>query len=401
MDLLGLGHAYSAGDPSPDTIDSGTYALAVFIACIISCLQSLGMGLQKRVHLDLAALAPDAPRLPYYKHKRWLAGLGSMTLASVMVIANYTLLGQARASAFAALSVVTNCVMAKYYLQENLTYFDGSAAALILSGVAVCAIFGASAGVGTVPLHDLVALLARPSVYAASALALAAVLGLSVFVERSNALGAARSRTLRSLECVARAFLGGIYSGSTGFCMKGVTSGVSSSFNKGTADAPNPYKGTVDDSMRYGFFYLFLLGLPLSLVFQLRTLNAGLKHFEAVEFVPIYQASLVVVGVAWGWVFYQENKDLEVNQVGLFVLGCVISVLGIAVLSLKPAAKDGKGGKGGGDAPAADDESAPLLGGVTSGSEAPGVALTERAVTLNPFGRPSTQETPLPSERRS
>ena len=381
-----LAHAlHSSGllGADPPSVDNSTYALAVFIAIVISCFQSLGMGLQKRVHLDLAALPPDAPRQPYFKHPRWLAGLGSMTIASLMVIANYTLLGQSRASAFAALSVVTNCVMAKYYLRENFTRYDAAAAALILSGVAVCAIFGASAGTGTVPLHDLVVLLSTARVYAASVLAAAAAVGLTLFVQRSEAQGAARSRLMRNLECCARALLGGIFSGSTGFFMKGVTSGVSSSFRSPTAEAPNPYFHNADDSLAYGFFYLFLLGLPASLVLQLRTLNAGLQHFEAVEFVPMYQAALVVVGVAWGWVFYQENKDLEASQVGLFALGCAVSVMGIVVLGFKPVKGKGGGGEG---------EAAPLLARDASSSEA---LPATREGTLNPFGRPGAAAEPL------
>jgi hypothetical protein len=391
MDPLALGAYSGMLGAEPAAISDSTYVLAIFIAMVISCFQSLGMGLQKRVHLELAALPPDAPRQPYFKHARWLAGLGAMTTASLMVIVNYTLLGQSRASAFAALSVVTNCVMAKYYLRENFTRYDAAAAALILSGVAVCAIFGASAGTGTVPLHDLVAVLSRPAVYAASALALAAVAAMTAVVRFAKARGAGRSRAVHSAECAARAVIGGIFSGSTGFFMKGVTSGVSSSFRAPTDAAPNPFYHTVGDSLAYGFFYVFLLGLPLSLVFQLRTLNAGLANFEAVEFVPMYQAALVVIGVGWGWVFYQEDQDLNNSQVGLFALGCCISVAGIVVLSFKPSAAGKKGGAGEGEA-------APLLARASSDAEAPGVGLLTRDATLNPFGRaaaPSGAEAPL------
>jgi hypothetical protein len=389
MDTSLFGHLgsslSSAGLVGADeaTIDTGTYALAVFVALLISCLQSLGMGLQKRVHLDLAALPEGAPRLPYYKHARWLGGLGSMTVASLMVIANYTLLGQSRASAFAALTVVTNCVMAKYYLRENFTRYDAAAAALILSGVSVCAIFGASAGTGApYPLRELVVMLSNVTVYVASALAFVVAVGLAHFVRRSHALGAARPRWMRNLECAARALLGGIFSGSTGFFMKGVTAAVANSFRA----------KTLDDTLRYGFFYLFLAGLPTSLVFQLRVLNAGLANFDAVEIVPMYQASMVMVGVGWGWVFYQENKDLEANQVELFALGCAVSVLGIAVLGFKPSKRGGEPTEG---------ESAPLLS--TEDEGLPRAAASEEApaaispslprnFTLNPFGKNAAPE---------
>lgn len=322
---LGLGAALVGADP-PD-VSSTTYAVAVLIAFIISCFQSLGVGLQKTVHLALAALPADAPRPLYYRQGRWLLGLASMTTASLLVVVNYSLLGQSRASAFAAITVVTNCVMAKYYLKEHFTRYDAGAAAFILAGVAVCATFGASAGAGDpVPLHGLIQTLTRPAVYGASAVAAATAVGLTLFVGYAERLGAARSRLVGSCECAARAFLGGVYSGSTGFFMKGVTAAVTTSFRD----------KSLADTLAYGYFYLFLLGLPVSLVMQLRALNAGLARFDAVELVPIYQASLVVVGVAWGWTFYEENQDLDSSKEGLFALGCVISVLGIAVLAMKP-----------------------------------------------------------------
>lgn len=42
-----------------------------------------------------------------------------------------------------------------------------------------------------------------------------------------------------------------------------------------------------------------------SLVLQLRYLNSGLRRFDAMEMVPPYQSSIVTIGVAFGWIYFE------------------------------------------------------------------------------------------------
>jgi len=65
-------------------------------------------------------------------------------------------------------------------------------------------------------------------------------------------------------------------------------------------------------------------------------MSQALRRFDAMEVVPVYQSCIVIVGVSWGWLFYAENKGLSSLSTGLFVLGCSLSIVGIAVLSLRP-----------------------------------------------------------------
>ena len=328
--------------PSPST---DAYIGAVFISILVACCNSTGMGLQKRVHLELASArdaAPAAPRAAYWKDPRWAVGLVCMFLASMLVLVNYSLLDQSRASAFSSLTIVSNAVMAKFYLRETFTRYDAVSAALILTGVVICGIFGATASSGSPStLDQLWAQLSRTVVYVVAPLvaALAAALHLLIRRSEAEALAGRRSHLMHRLECFGRAFLAGIFSGSTGFFAKAVVCAVSDSLKT----------RLVSGSLGNPKFYLFLAGLPLSIFCQLKTLNEGLRAFDTMELVPIYQASVVAVGVSWGWVFYEENKDLSYGVEGFFLLGCFISVTGIAVLSLKKVSDVGEG-KGEGDA---------------------------------------------------
>jgi hypothetical protein len=303
--------------------DSRTYLGGVFLSVLTACVNSCGMGLQKRVHLDLSVLPVGMPR-PYWRDRRWMAGLGCMALASCLVLVNYALLGQARASAMSSLTIVSNAVMAKYYLHESFTRIDVAATALIIAGILVAVIFGAQGGGAT--NDDLAALLQdlrNDVVYVSSAMIVIIVIVLIMFIRYSDRV--ALRPSMRPLECFARAFLAGIFSGSTGFFAKAVTYALRASV------AAKSVQGSIGNV----FFYIFLIGLPFSIFMQLKTLNEGLRSFDAIEIVPMYQASIVCVGVTWGWTFYQENRYLDRDHEFLFAVGCAVSVCGIAMLSLK------------------------------------------------------------------
>jgi len=264
-----------------------------------------------------------------------------MFAASLLVLVNYSLLDQSRASAFSSLTIVSNALMAKFYLKESFTRYDAISAAFILTGVVICGICGSTAPTGSPQtLDQLWAQLSRPVVYAASPLVALLAALLYAFIRYSEARKSAiRSNVLHRLECFARALLAGIFSGSTGFFAKAVVCAVTDSVKT----------KLVGGSLGNPKFYLFLLCLPCSIFCQLKTLNEGLRAFDTMELVPAYQASVVAVGVSWGWIFYEENKELSYGAEGFFLLGCFVSVTGIAVLTLKkidPGAAAGGEGEG-------------------------------------------------------
>ena len=67
-------------------------------------------------------------------------------------------------------------------------------------------------------------------------------------------------------------------------------------------------------------------------------MSAALRDFDAMVMVPMYQSCIVLVGVSWGWLYYDESAGLSQTQRGLFVLGCLLTLCGILVLALRPDA---------------------------------------------------------------
>lgn len=325
------------------TDDTTAYVAGVAISICCSICNSTGMGLQKRVHLRREHI-PPSDRVPVFRERQWLIGLCCMAAASLLSLGNFALLGQSRASAMASLTIITNAIMSKYFLGEQFTIVDAGVTALIGTGIIVAVIFGSAAGGSPrTTLEDILALLNRQVVLYASIFVVILFLCAEAFVHYAEKKGEKRSHAEARLECVLRAFLAGLFSGSTGMLAKSVVVSVEAMFAAKSAD----------DLQRYEF-WLLSLSLPVSVVMQLRHLNGGLRRFDAMEIVPIYQASIVTVGVAWGWTYFDEAQYLAPLNIGMFVFGCGISVAGIVLLSMKKrqeaaAAKEQSGGIDGGE----------------------------------------------------
>lgn len=56
-----------------------------------------------------------------------------------------------------------------------------------------------------------------------------------------------------------------------------------------------------------GFALLVILG-------QLFPLNKGLKYYDALLMLPLYQGSFIIIGSVSGILFFEEYKKLEVIQ---------------------------------------------------------------------------------------
>jgi hypothetical protein len=298
-----------------DSVSAFLAGVAISIVC--SICNSLGMGLQRQSH-------HRDPQGLFFRERTWLVGLSCMAVASLLSLGNYSLLGQARASAMTSLTIVTNAVMARTMLGEVLTWADGGATVLIGSGIIVAVVYGSNGGgAPRTSLDDVVSLLRREVVVIAASILVTLLLLCEACVRYSERRG---GRVLGKIECFTRALMAGLFSGCTGFLAKSVVVSIEAMV---AAKSPADLKR----------FEIWLIGLslPISIVFQLRALNGGLRRFPAMEVVPIYQACVVVSGVAFGWIVFQENEYLDPIDETMFAVGVAISVLGIALLSFKSA----------------------------------------------------------------
>lgn len=87
---------------------------------------------------------------------------------------------------------------------------------------------------------------------------------------------------------------------------------------------------------KHYFFYLCLWFILIFGIAQIMSLNCGLKEHEAVGYIPIYQACLVVSGVVAGGWYFKEFSGLAGEQFVGFCAGNGLIVAGIVLLTLLP-----------------------------------------------------------------
>lgn len=130
---------------------------------------------------------------------------------------------------------------------------------------------------------------------------------------------------IRRAECFARCVLAGIFSGTTGLASKFVVVGL---IQAGKENNAMTIVGRWE-------WWILLICLPLSLVGQLRALNSALAIFDALEAVPIYQSSIALVGLVFGWVFLGEAEGASTKSLTVFAIGCAVSCSGVLLLMFK------------------------------------------------------------------
>ena len=68
-------------------------------------------------------------------------------------------------------------------------------------------------------------------------------------------------------------------------------------------------------------------------------LNNGLKHFDAMFFVPNFMVSLTVITSISGGIFFQEFINFDIVQFIFYPVGLLCTVVGVFILSQRDAAK--------------------------------------------------------------
>eukprot|EP01083_Nonionella_stella_P092390 258637_1 len=79
--------------------------------------------------------------------------------------------------------------------------------------------------------------------------------------------------------------------------------------------------------------YLLLLGLLLTIFFQLRWLNDGLQRFSALYVAPTFQAFWITVSVLGGLVVFDEFETMGATQKMIFSSGVLMTVIGVLCLT--------------------------------------------------------------------
>ncbi|KAM3872659.1 NIPA-like protein 2 [Diretmus argenteus] len=85
--------------------------------------------------------------------------------------------------------------------------------------------------------------------------------------------------------------------------------------------------------LTYPIFYVMLIVMVASCAFQIKFLNQAMKMFDATEVVPINFVFFTASAILAGIVFYQEFEGLALLNILMFLLGCLLSFLGVFLIA--------------------------------------------------------------------
>jgi hypothetical protein len=333
------------------------YAAGVLIALLTTCLSALGLALQKRVHARLSVRREEALRregdtksgkgaaragdgaaaaaraeadrsLRSHRQPLWVIGIALMAISSLMSLAVFALLGQAVSSAMASVTILWNILFARILLHEPFTRVDAATTVLLIVGAVLVVVFGRKGKqvASFLSPDDIQRLMGRTAVAIftpiVGVLMVFCILAHYYVVQRRKRV-AARRWQIRIDEMLT-ILLAGLFSACTGYLSRGFVTLLS-------------YAAQTDAGAVFTWYGSYLLGifLPISLVFQVGYLNAALKLGDATEVTPQYQSWVVLLGVVFGYIYWEEGQGKGTGATIGFWVGVILILVGIGGLLLK------------------------------------------------------------------
>ena len=301
-----------------------------FLLCtIFSALSSVAFNLQK-MSINENDLS-DHPR-PVYLQWKWVLGLVLLITGSLVDFVAYGLAPQSLLTPLAALVLVWNILVAKCFgeqpgRREIVSVF------IIFSGTTLTVAF-ADHYTPSYSMEDVRKLYHAPRMVAYSffvPLIIGAHLYALRYIRKHNVINdnalSEKSRMFYSrIECAC-------YAGTAG-----IVGGHAILFAKQAMELMKSW-GAGDNVWVYYEMYLIIIGVIVGLFGNVSFLNTALRYYDALQVIPIYQTYWIIFGTASGLVFFDEIGEMTSVQILFFLLGCIISLSGVLVLSLRPTVR--------------------------------------------------------------
>ncbi|EME89464.1 uncharacterized protein MYCFIDRAFT_213682 [Pseudocercospora fijiensis CIRAD86] len=304
----------------------GAVALGVIVGLVSTCVQSVGLTLQRKSHMLEDEKIDDLDRRPPYKRRRWQIGMLLFLVANIVgstiqiVALPLPLLSTLQAS-----GLVFNSILASLLLKEPWTWRTACGTILVAAGAVLISYFSA------VPepshsLQQLLVLLGKTNFLVWFILSLLFVLGVIVmtFCLRYF-VPAHRKDTPRILLINGMAFglISGILSAHALLLAKSAVELVVRSLT----DRNNQFK-TFEP-------WLLLLAFLILSLSQLYYLHLGLKLISTSILYPFVFCIYNIVAILDGLIYFQQLDRLPPLSAGLIALGTFLLLDGVLALSLR------------------------------------------------------------------
>jgi hypothetical protein len=297
-----------------------------FLLCtIFSALSSVAFNLQK---LSINENDKSSNPKPVYLQWKWVLGLVFLVTGSLVDFVAYGLAPQSLLTPLAALVLVWNILVAKCFgerpgKREIISVF------IIFSGTTLTVAF-ADHYTPSYSMDDVRTLYRAPRMVAYAffvPLFICAHLYGLRYIKKNNVINDnsldEKTRMFYSrIECVC-------YAGTAG-----VIGGHAILFAKQAMELLKSW-GAGDNIWVYYEMYFIIIGVVVGLFGNVSFLNTALRYYDSLQVIPIYQTYWIIFGTASGLVFFDEIGEMSGTQIFFFLVGCVISLAGVLVLSLR------------------------------------------------------------------
>ncbi|ETV95552.1 hypothetical protein, variant [Aphanomyces invadans] len=275
---------------------------------------------------------PDHERKPYNTQWRWWLGFLGVGIGSVADFAALSFAAQSIIMPIGAFTLVCNIFFAHYWLKEKLTRNDLIGTILICIGAVLVTVFGAHENT-EYTLDILIHLYYRWDMLIYLLVLLVVLWVLIGMLKKAEAVLKKKGPTSNEYKTVLKIHPLS-YAG-----LAGTFGAQSVMFAKSTGEL---IKQSVKGDNQFDKFltYVIIAALVLTISLQTHCLSLGLKYFDALYIVPVFQCFFITFSVIGGAVYFEEFKDFSTTQWIVFPLGVLVTIAGVVVLSSRDMEHD-------------------------------------------------------------
>lgn len=308
------------GDISP----GAGVALGIIVGLLSTCVQSVGLTLQRKSHMLEDSKEDCETRRAPYRRRRWQVGMSLFLLANIVgSTIQITTLPLPLLSTLQASGLVFNSIMASLILKEAWTWRTLAGTALVAGGAVLISLFSALPE----PSHNLdqlLRLLWYPSFLVWFVLSLVFVVGVLVMdfsLRHFIAVNKRDSPKILLVRGMAYGMLSGILSAHALLLAKSAVELIVRSL----ADHVNEFRS-------YKSWLIVLAFLVLALT-QLYYLHLGLKLVSTSVLYPFVFCIYNIVAILDGLIYFRQTDRLPPVHAGLIAVGTVVLLSGVLALS--------------------------------------------------------------------
>mmetsp|Transcript_9011 Transcript_9011/g.16633 ORF Transcript_9011/g.16633 Transcript_9011/m.16633 type:complete len:350 (-) Transcript_9011:1928-2977(-) len=283
----------------------GSAVIGILLAVMASCLNALGMNLQR------LGQKPDA-----HEHMN-TAGIALAAGAGILDMVSFGFAPQSLLAPLGAVTLIANLCLAPVLHQEKLAQVDIAATVLVCVGIAIT-LLSSSGDTPELTYFELQRLAKRPVFMVFLTGYITAIAGLISHIYVGERQGQGKSKLIG----VGYPMLSGMLGGLTVLNAKIMTELLRLV------------------SIRTHFAVIIpviamVLGCAIS---QTAVLNRGLGKHSSLFIIPLFSASMLIANLSAGGVFFNEFASYSKPQLGGFLVGVAIVVTGVTILATKDSA---------------------------------------------------------------